>query len=86
MPADEEQMNVIGRSAGGDERETLAACNAAEVGIEFGGAVGWYQRAALFRAEDTMNDIARIRVRHRTPSLRDSHFISRFVPHAEARG
>src|ERR1039457_6698461 len=46
-----QQMNVIGRSTGGDQREALAARNAAQVGIEFGGACGRDQRAALFGAE-----------------------------------
>jgi hypothetical protein len=39
---DEEQMNVIRRSARGHKREALAAGNAAQVGMEFGGASGWY--------------------------------------------
>jgi len=67
-------MNMIGGSARGHKRETLAARNAAQVGIEFGGAGGWYQRAALFGAKDTMNEIARVRMRHGTPSLWDSPF------------
>jgi hypothetical protein len=47
------QMNVIRRSTRGHKRETLAARNAAQVGMEFGGAGGWYQRTTLFGAEDT---------------------------------
>src|ERR1035438_5813840 len=71
-----QQMNMIGGSARGHKRETLAARNAAQVGIEFGGTGGWYQRTTLFGAEDTMNEIARVRMRHGTPSLRDSQFTS----------
>ena len=70
---DKEQMNVIRRSAGGQERRALAAGNAAEVGKEFGLACFGNQRAAIFRAENTMNKIACIRMRHLAPSLRDSH-------------
>jgi hypothetical protein len=33
-------MNVIGRSTRSDQREALAARNAAQVGIEFSGAGG----------------------------------------------
>jgi hypothetical protein len=67
-------MNVIGHSTRGDEREALAARNAAQLGIEFGGAGGGNQRAALFGAENTMNEIARVRMTmvhrpYRTPGL-----------------
>ena len=79
-------MNVIGRSARSDECEAFAPRNAAQVGKKFGRAGGRYERAAIFGAEDTMNEIARVRVRHGTPSLRDSHSTIRFLPHAEARG
>jgi len=65
-------MNVIGRSTRGDEREALAARNAAQVGVEFGGAGSRDQRAALFGAEDAMDEITYIRVGHEAPSLRDS--------------
>ena len=47
-------MNMIGRSARGDEREALAARNAAQVGVEFGAASGRDERATLFGAEDTI--------------------------------
>ena len=70
---DKEQMNMIRRSARGDEREALAAGNAAQVGIEFGCTGGGNEGAAIFRAENTMDEIARIRMRHLAPSLRDSH-------------
>jgi len=67
-------MNMIGRSARGDERKALTARNAAQVGIEFGGAGERDELAAPFGAEDAMNEIARVRVGHehrpyRTPSL-----------------
>src|SRR5580658_7381349 len=65
-------MNVIGCPARGDERETLATRNPAQVGMEFGGAGSRNERATLFGAEDTMNEIARVRMRHGTSSLRDS--------------
>jgi hypothetical protein len=69
-----EKMKVIRRSSRSDEREALTARNAAQVGIEFGGAGGRDKRATLFGAEDAMNQIARIRVGHehrpyRTPIL-----------------
>jgi hypothetical protein len=69
-------MNVIGRSTRSDKRETLAVCNAAQVGIEFGSAGGWDQRTALLGAEDAMNEIARVRMRHDAPSLQDSESIT----------
>src|ERR1035438_5719855 len=69
-------MNVIGRSTRGDEREALAARNGTQVGMKLGGAGGRDERAAIFGAEDTMNEIARVRVGHDAPSLRDSQFIT----------
>ena len=69
---DKQQMNVIRRSACGDKRETLATRDAAQIGIEFDRARGRYERTAIFGAEYTMNEIARVCVRHRTPSLWDS--------------
>jgi hypothetical protein len=71
---DKQQMKMIGGSTRGHKRYTLAAGNAAQVGIEFGVAGGRYQRATLFGAEDTMNEIAHVCMRHGTPSLRDSQF------------
>ena len=81
-------MNVIGRSTRGDEREALAARNGTQVGMKLGGAGGRDERAAIFGAEDTMNEIARVRVRHGTPSRRDSDFTTTFPtpPHVETRG
>ena len=69
-----EEMNVIGRSTRGDKREALAPRNAAQVGIEFSRTGGRNERAAIFGAEDTMNKIARVRMRHDAPSLQDSQF------------
>ena len=63
-------MKVIGRSAGGDQFETLAAGNAYQVGMKFVCAGCRDERAAVFRAENTMNNIARVCVRHFAPSLR----------------
>jgi hypothetical protein len=67
-------MNVIRCSACGDEREALAASDAAQVGIKLGCSGCGNERAAIFGAENTMNEIARVRVRHLAPSLRDSDF------------
>lgn len=66
-------MDVVRRSACRDERETLATRNAAQVSVELGCAGGGNQGAAILGAEDAMNEIARVRVGHGTPSLRDSH-------------
>jgi len=70
---DKQQMNMIRRSASCDEREALTLRNAAHVGMKLGHAGFGNKGAAIFCAEDTMNEIARIRVRHLAPSLRDSH-------------
>jgi len=70
---DKEQMDVIRRSAGGDQREALAMGYAAQVGIKLGRTDCGNERAPIFRAENTMNEIARVCMRHLTPSLRDSH-------------
>jgi len=67
-------MNVIRRSARGYERKPLAMRNSAQVGMKFGRAYGRDERTAILGAEDAMNEIARVRVRHGTPSLRDSRF------------
>ena len=50
-------MNMIGRPARCDQRKALAARNAAQVSIELDGTGGGDERAALFGAEDTMNEI-----------------------------
>ena len=67
---DKEQMKVIRRPAGGDQFEALAAGNADQVGMEFVCTGRWDERPAIFRAEDTMDEIARVCVRHLAPSLR----------------
>jgi hypothetical protein len=72
---DKEQMNVVRRSARGDEREALAACNATQIGKKFGYAGGGNHGAAFPGAENAMNKIACIRVCHDASSLRDYHSI-----------
>jgi hypothetical protein len=71
-------MNMIRRPTGGDQRETLVARNAAKIGKEFGFAGLRNEGAAIFRAEDTMNEIARICVRHPAPFLRAIILQARF--------
>jgi hypothetical protein len=70
---DKEQVNVISRSTRGNKREALAAGNAAQVSMEFGCTGCGNEGAAIFRAENTMDEIARVRMRHFAPPLRDSH-------------
>jgi hypothetical protein len=65
---------MILRSPGCNQGEALAASNAAKVSMEFGCARDGNEGAPIFGAEDTMNEIACIRVRHLASSLRDSPF------------
>src|SRR5580658_6871443 len=67
-------MNVILRSTRGDQREALAPRNATEICKELGRAGDGNDRTPISGAEDTMDEIAGVRVRHLAPSLRDSHF------------
>ena len=69
---DKKQMNVICGSASGDKRKSLAAGNATQVGVEFGGTCSGNDGEAIFCAEDAMHEIARVRMRHGAPSLGDS--------------
>lgn len=69
----QEQMNVVCGSASGDQRKTFVASDSAQVGIEFADSRWLDERSAVFGAEDAMNEIIRICMRHLVvPSLRDS--------------
>ena len=57
-------MNVVCHSTGGDQGETLAPRDAAEIGEKIGHAVGGNEWPALFCAEDAVDEIAGIRVGH----------------------
>jgi hypothetical protein len=59
----EEQVQVIGRAPGGDQGKTFAARNPAEIGVEFGDAVGVDLRLTVLRTEYAMNEIACVCVR-----------------------
>ena len=61
---DKQEVNVVGRPAGGHESEAFASRNAANVCVEVRFAVRRNQRLALFGAEDAVNEIARIRMSH----------------------
>jgi len=75
-----EEMNMVGCSTRGDERETFSARDGRKIDIELGGAGGGDEGAALFGAEDTVDEIARVRVSHRAPSLRDSQCTTTAYP------
>lgn len=68
---DKQEMNVIGRTAGGDKGQSFAACDATQIGIEFGSTSGGNEWTSFFGAEYAMNVDARVCVCHFPPSLRD---------------
>ena len=74
-------MNMIGRPARCDQREALAARNAAQVSIELDGTGGGDERAALFGAKDTMSTYAPW---YTVPT--GLSFYNPFIPHVETRG
>ncbi len=61
-----QQVNVVRSSTGGEQRETFAPGDAAKMSIEPGLARDSDERAAVFGAKDTVDEIACVCVGHAT--------------------
>lgn len=74
-------MNVVRHAAGGDQRESLAFGDAVKIVMKICDTTGGDERTPFLGAENTMDEVARIRVCHLHRPLGDSDSITPPPPH-----